>query len=173
MTEHKEVSIMKKLSIVVLLLLIALLSSCQYHEDIILPDELLIEGNPKTSPTGTYVLEYKKLDTTEWESATFEIYTNDDLHQLVYQSDFELYLRFTHFIVWDENTDRVWVYYGDTGIYFTEQIDGVWTRYFGFDKYWLKDIDYEGGITDSNMVEYPEEVTIPAVLIELRPSLAE
>ena len=166
---------MKKLDVFFLVLLTALLSSCQIYGTLIVPDELVVEGRSETSPTGAYVLEYKKVDTN---TAVFEIYTNDDAHQLVYASDHNLHPRFTNYIMWDENVDRVWMYDGDTGIYFTERMDGAWVRYTRSlmqdgTPHWLKDTASGEGYSVDTMEEYPGEVTIPAVLIKLRPFLAD
>ena len=92
------------------------------------------------------------------------------------ESDYMLNMRFNHFIMWDDKVDRVWMYDGDTGIYFIELIDGKWTYYTHCllqdnTKHWLKFIRSDDGYAKITDDEYSEEVAIPDVLIKLRPYL--
>lgn len=139
---------------------------------------LLTAEETQVSPSGKYVLEYVSYDAEgQIPASRFDIYTNDEAHTLVHESQQELMRRFTHFIFWDPNPDidRAWLYDSDKGVFFVEEKDGEWLEYAGRRdaeggerEWYLSSGDSSDG---QAQVSYPGEVEIPELLRVLRPNI--
>jgi|GEM_PF-6498416 len=111
------------------------------------------------SPSGKYVMECVRSDTETSRAAKFIVYSNDEVREEMHEAKRLVYLRFSNFIFWDPNPEvsRIWVYDGDTGTYFVQEMNGEW-MYYSF---------YEA----SEFERYPEEIDYPELLKSLRPRI--
>ena len=133
---------MKKAMVLFLILICMMLSACQlvyrspgtgsYSQSRAEREfpQLLTENRAQVSPSGLFSMEYEKRDEVTRGAYTFAVYTNDAVHEKIYESDHILLPYFTCFILWDELMDRVWIYDGDSGRYFVEQEEsGAWRQF--------------------------------------------
>ena len=146
--------------------------------------QLLTENRAQVSPSGTFLMEYEKRDTETRREYTFVVYSNDAAHEKIYESDRVLLPYFTCFVMWDEILDRVWMYDGDSGLYFAQQDEnGSWQRFaqWGYEGevFWRKEAagEDQGVWFDAEEMKeqranaYPHEVKVPELLVKLRPHL--
>ncbi|MDR1615498.1 MAG: hypothetical protein LBR98_00540 [Syntrophomonadaceae bacterium] len=111
------------------LILIALLVvSCSSKSgDTVLSEDLLSEGKPLTSPSGSFVVKIFELDGVDASSYMIKITSTDGVY--VYEPEVVFRKRDVNLILWaDDKTDTLWAYNSDLGTYIFVCVDGKWTE---------------------------------------------